>query len=89
MHVLEGFYRERYGDIFRLNGILGKPDTVFTFNPTDFETVYRNETIWPVRIGVDSLGHYRLNKRPDVFQGVAGLVTSYVGDAALKMIFRV
>ncbi|XP_050322357.1 probable cytochrome P450 12b2, mitochondrial [Bactrocera neohumeralis] len=76
MHILERHYRERYGDIFRINGILGKPDTVFTFNPTDFETVYRNETIWPVRVGLDSLGHYRLKKRPDVFQGVAGLVTS-------------
>uniref|UniRef100_A0A0A1WKR6 Probable cytochrome P450 12b2, mitochondrial n=1 Tax=Zeugodacus cucurbitae TaxID=28588 RepID=A0A0A1WKR6_ZEUCU len=76
MQVLETYYRERYGDIFRVNGILGKPDTVFTFNPADFETVYRNETVWPVRLGLESFAHYRLKKRPDVFQGVSGLVTS-------------
>lgn len=74
--VIEDYYRKRYGDIFRINGIMGKPDSVFTFNPADFETVYRTETVWPVRLGLESFAHYRINKRSEVFQGVDGLITS-------------
>ncbi|XP_036331403.1 cytochrome P450 12b1, mitochondrial-like [Rhagoletis pomonella] len=74
--AIEEFFREQYGDIVRLKGTLGKADTVFTFNPADFEVTYRNEGPWPVRIGLESFAHYRMNVRPEIFQGVAGLVTS-------------
>ncbi|NP_001306761.1 cytochrome P450 12B4 [Ceratitis capitata] len=60
---MEDYFRKRYGDILRFKGTLGKIDTVFTFNPADFETVYRNETIWPVRLGVDSLTYYRVSNQ--------------------------
>ncbi|XP_037955925.1 cytochrome P450 12b1, mitochondrial [Teleopsis dalmanni] len=64
-----------YGDIFRIKGMLGKPDYVFTYNANDVEHVYRNEGVWPIRLGLDSFTYYRKVKRPDIFQGIGGLVS--------------
>ncbi|KAH8290641.1 hypothetical protein KR054_004749 [Drosophila jambulina] len=67
--------REMYGDIYRLPGMMGKPNVVFTYNPQDFEVTYRNEGVWPIRIGLESFSYYRKVKRPDVFGGIGGLVS--------------
>lgn len=68
--------RSTYGDIYRLKGMLGKSDIVFTYNPKDFEMVYRNEGLWPLRVGFESFCYYREKVRPDIFQGMQGLVTT-------------
>lgn len=68
--------RDQYGDIYRMKGIQGKPDIVFTYNPDDFEVTYRNEGIWPKHSGLESFTYYRKEKRPDVYHGVGGLVSS-------------
>lgn len=67
--------RKSYGDIVIFKGYLGERDTVITYNPKDFEKVYRTEGIWPERIGLLSFDHYRKNVRPDFFQGRGGLVS--------------
>jgi len=67
--------REMYGDIYRMPGMMGKPNVVFTYNPEDFEVTYRNEGVWPIRIGLESFSYYRKVHRPDIFKGVAGLVS--------------
>ncbi|KAH8336848.1 hypothetical protein KR059_005469 [Drosophila kikkawai] len=67
--------REMYGDIYRLPGLMGKPNVVFTYNPQDFETTYRHEGVWPIRIGLESFSYYRKVKRPDIFGGIGGLVS--------------
>ncbi|XP_037714155.1 probable cytochrome P450 12b2, mitochondrial [Drosophila subpulchrella] len=67
--------REMYGDIYRVPGMMGKPNVVFTYNPDDFEVTYRNEGVWPIRIGLESFSYYRRVHRPDIFKGVAGLVS--------------
>ncbi|XP_030378208.1 cytochrome P450 12b1, mitochondrial [Scaptodrosophila lebanonensis] len=67
--------REWYGDIYRMPGMMGKPDVVFTYNPNDFEVTYRNEGLWPIRIGLESFTFYRKVHRPDVFGGIGGLVS--------------
>ncbi|EDW61474.1 cytochrome P450 12b1, mitochondrial [Drosophila virilis] len=67
--------REWYGDIYRFPGMLGKKDVIFTYNPKDFESTYRNEGIWPIRIGLESFTYYRKVHRPDVFGGIGGLVS--------------
>ncbi|XP_017149626.1 probable cytochrome P450 12b2, mitochondrial [Drosophila miranda] len=74
--------REMYGDIYRLPGLMGKPDVVFTYNPEDFELTYRNEGVWPIRIGLESFSYYRKVKRPDVFGGIGGLVSEQGKDWA-------
>jgi len=67
--------REMYGDIYCIPGMMGKPNAVFTYNPDDFEMTYRNEGVWPIRIGLESLNYYRKIHRPDVFKGVGGLAS--------------
>ncbi|KAH8401092.1 hypothetical protein KR009_003017, partial [Drosophila setifemur] len=67
--------REMYGDIYSIPGMMGKANVVFTYNPEDFEVTYRNEGIWPIRVGLESFSYYRKVKRPDVFGGIGGLVS--------------
>ncbi|KAH8275344.1 hypothetical protein KR026_005326 [Drosophila bipectinata] len=67
--------REMYGDIYCMPGLMGRPNVVFTYNPEDFEVTYRNEGLWPIRIGLESFSYYRKVQRPDVFGGIGGLVS--------------
>ncbi|KAH8407674.1 hypothetical protein KR222_010230, partial [Zaprionus bogoriensis] len=67
--------REMYGDIYRFPGMMGKSDVIFTYNPVDFELTYRNEGLWPIRIGLESFTYYRKVQRPDIFGGIGGLVS--------------
>lgn len=67
--------REMYGDIYRFPGMMGKADAIFTYNPVDFELTYRNEGVWPIRIGLESFTYYRKEHRPDIFAGIGGLVS--------------
>uniref|UniRef100_A0A1A9VZ34 Cytochrome P450 n=1 Tax=Glossina brevipalpis TaxID=37001 RepID=A0A1A9VZ34_9MUSC len=67
--------RETYGDIYRVKGLFGREDTVFTYNPHDFEIMFRNEGIWPHRVGLQTFNYYRKKKRPEVFHGIGGLVS--------------
>ncbi|XP_017038766.1 probable cytochrome P450 12d1 proximal, mitochondrial [Drosophila ficusphila] len=68
--------RKRYGDIFILPGMFGRPDWVTTFSTKDIETVFRNEGIWPVRDTFESLVYFRKHVRPDVYGEVQGLTSS-------------
>lgn len=68
--------REDYGDIFRMPGIFGSDPVVMTYNPKDFEAVYRHEGIWPHRPGSDTVRYHREKLRKDFFQGVEGLIPS-------------
>lgn len=68
--------RDDYGDICRMPTILGSNPVLMSYNPKDFETVYRNEGIWPDRPGNDTLRYHREEFRKDFFQGVGGLISS-------------
>ncbi|XP_065083608.1 cytochrome P450 CYP12A2-like [Ochlerotatus camptorhynchus] len=72
MHRL---FREDYGDLVRMPGILGRRDVLLSFRPDDFEMLFRNEGQWPIRRGIDTFVYYRKHVRPDVFKGLGGLVT--------------
>ncbi|XP_034476623.1 cytochrome P450 12b1, mitochondrial [Drosophila innubila] len=74
--------RELYGDIYRFPGLMGKSDVIFTYNPLDFELAYRNEGVWPIRIGLESFTYYRKVHRPDIFGGIGGLVSEQGKDWA-------
>lgn len=71
MEVLHG----QYGNIMKMPGMPGKPDTVVSFNPEDYEKIFRTEGIWPNRKGFDSLDYYRKKVRPDIFEKFPGLLT--------------
>ncbi|XP_017482014.1 PREDICTED: probable cytochrome P450 12b2, mitochondrial [Rhagoletis zephyria] len=66
--------RKRYGDLFVFRGSFGRADLVCTYNPIDFEKVYRTEGVWPVRDGVGSFKHYRKVENPKAYGGTLGLV---------------
>ncbi|XP_021703204.1 cytochrome P450 CYP12A2 [Aedes aegypti] len=72
MHRL---FQQDFGDLVRFPGILGRKDTVMTFQPDDFEKVFRTEGPWPNRRGLASFVHYRKEVRPEVFKGLGGLVS--------------
>nr|AFH54190.1 cytochrome P450 [Bactrocera dorsalis] len=65
--------RERLGDIYRLPGVIGQPDSVVLFNVDDFEKVYRTEGIWPKRPGTDAVRYYRENRKDGFFKETMGL----------------
>lgn len=58
----------------RLPGTLGRRDQVMTFDPADYERVYRTEGVWPLRRGgFETLAYYRQKLRPDLFKKGHGL----------------
>lgn len=66
-------FKDDLGPIGLVKGVFGRPDAVMCHNPQDFEKVYRNEGVWPIRPGMAVLYHYRNVIRKDFFQGVEGL----------------
>lgn len=47
---------------------------VATFDAHDYEKVYRNEGVWPERLGMECFTYFRKNVRPEIFKGVGGLL---------------
>ncbi|XP_052870891.1 cytochrome P450 CYP12A2-like [Anopheles cruzii] len=76
--------RDDFGPILRMPGILGRNDIVLSFNPDDYEKVFRTEGAWPIRRGLDSMAYYRQKVRPEVFGAMGGLVTEQ-GESWQKM----
>ncbi|XP_073817042.1 cytochrome P450 CYP12A2-like [Musca autumnalis] len=67
-------WKEDYGPLLRMKGGFGRPDSITTHNPQDFEIIMRNEGKWPQRSGPDAMAYHRSVHRADVFQGVEGLL---------------
>lgn len=67
---------KRFGDIFVMPGLFGKPDMVMLYNTKDFETVFRNEGQYPQRQMLDSITYYRAKVKGDFFGETLGLPTS-------------
>lgn len=62
-----------YGKLVIMPGMFGNPAIMLSFEPEDFEKVFRNDTIWPIRRNLGSLEYYRKNLRPDVYAEYGGL----------------
>ena len=69
-------FKEDYGSIARLPGFFGRNGFVITHNVEDFEKVFRNEGIWPVRPGSEALHYHRNVYRAEFFQGTEGLIAT-------------
>lgn len=48
---------------------------LFSFNPANYEKIFRTEGAWPVRRGLHSFEYYRKKVRPEVFKDMGGLVS--------------
>lgn len=64
--------------------MLGNNDVVFVTDPIDFETLFRNEGVWPFRRGISTFEHYRKHIRPDIFKNMGGLISEQ-GEPWQKM----
>lgn len=65
--------RKEFGDITLFPAMLGRPEMVMCYSPVDFETVFRNEGIYPHRRSLESLDYYRKTVRPDVYDEFGSL----------------
>ncbi|XP_014484538.1 PREDICTED: probable cytochrome P450 12b2, mitochondrial [Dinoponera quadriceps] len=66
--------RDEFGDVVKLEGLPGRLPGVFIFDPELCQTMQRLEGTWPVRIAMECLHHYRVN-RPDIYGDQVGLAT--------------
>lgn len=66
---------EEFGGIMRLPGMLGKPPLVMSYDPKDFETVFRNDGMYPERNALNTLQYYRKTVRPDIYGEFGGLIS--------------
>lgn len=69
--------RDQYGDIVKLDGIIGRRTTILLFSPELCEKMYRVEGMWPMRISMESMHHYR-ESRKNIYDGQYGLGTRLV-----------
>ncbi|KAG8221875.1 hypothetical protein J437_LFUL003251 [Ladona fulva] len=67
---------ENYGRIAKIEGLMGRPDLVFVFDPREIEKVIRGEEEMPHRPAMPSLHYYKHVLRKDFFVGdKAGLIS--------------
>lgn len=69
---LQTYLYEKNGPIVRVPGIFGKNDTIWLFDPIDFEKVFRTEGQWPFRLELDSLSYCSVKTRPDIYGDITG-----------------
>lgn len=72
---LQRRFLNEYGPIMKLCGLPGRRDLVFVFDAEAAEKLLRNEGIWPIRIGLESLGYLR-GLTPEKFEDAWGLVST-------------
>lgn len=77
MHIA---LNKEFGTILRLPGFFGRKDIVFTYDPKDFETIFRTEGPWPHRRPFFAFDYFRRNVRPDVYKNFGGLVNDQGED---------
>ncbi|KMQ98129.1 cytochrome p450 12a2 [Lasius niger] len=65
----------RYGDIVKLDSVMNHRACIFLFSSELCEKMYRVEGVWPMRIGMESLHYYRIN-REQIYDKQYGLATS-------------
>lgn len=68
--------KEDLGSICKLPGAFGQTDMIITHNVQDFETLLRNEGVWPKRPGMEALNYHRSVYRKDFFKGTEGLLAT-------------
>ena len=54
-----------------------RKDVLLSYDPNNFELIYRTEGVWPKRPSLETLQHYRQSVNPECFKG-GDLVTVYL-----------
>ncbi|KAJ6633111.1 putative cytochrome P450 12b2, mitochondrial [Pseudolycoriella hygida] len=71
MHKL---LNSEYGNILRFPGQFGRKDIIITYDPQDFETIFRMEGAWPYRRPIYAFDYFRQNVRADLYKNNGGLL---------------
>ncbi|KAF7285325.1 hypothetical protein GWI33_011118 [Rhynchophorus ferrugineus] len=66
---------KKYGKVVKMEGLLGRPDMVFLFDPVEVENVFRREDSLPLRPSMPSLSYYKHVLRKDFFGDLAGVIS--------------
>lgn len=69
--------QNEYGSLFKIKGMFGRRDMLISYDPHDFERVYRTEGLWPLRRGNETFAYYRKKVRPDLFRRMGGLLSEH------------
>ncbi|EFA02807.1 cytochrome P450 301B1 [Tribolium castaneum] len=70
---------EKYGKIVKMQGLLGRPDMLFLFDPDEIEKVFRQEDTLPYRPSMPSLNYYKHVHRKEFFGDNCGVIAVH-GD---------
>lgn len=65
---------QKYGKIVKMEGLLGRPDMLFLFDPDEIESVFRREDWMPLRPSMPSLNYYKHKLRKEFFGDYAGVI---------------
>lgn len=65
---------ERYGDIVKIENLLGRPDMVFVYDANEIERIFRQEDKMPHRPSMPSLNYYKHVLRKQYFEEDAGII---------------
>ncbi|XP_060819979.1 probable cytochrome P450 301a1, mitochondrial [Bombus pascuorum] len=71
--VSKRLYKE-YGDIVKIEGLLGRPDMVFIYDANEIERIFRQEERMPYRPSMPSLNYYKHVLRKEFFENNAGVI---------------
>lgn len=66
-------YKE-YGDIVKIESLLGRPDMVFIYDANEIERIFRQEEKMPYRPSMPSLNYYKHVLRKEFFRDNAGVI---------------
>lgn len=67
---------KQYGDIVKIEGLMGRPDMVFLYDADEIQKIFRQEEIMPHRPSMPSLNYYKHVLRKDFFKSNAGVIAS-------------
>lgn len=79
--------RDQYGNIVKMDKIGPRRTVIFLFSPELCEKMYRVEGVWPMRIAMETLQHYRKNRK-HIYNGQYGLATRSVGCFRRNVIIK-
>ncbi|CAG9762906.1 unnamed protein product [Ceutorhynchus assimilis] len=65
---------KKYGKIVKMQGLLGRPDMIFLFDPDEIEKVFRKEDSMPLRPSMPSLNYYKHVLRKEFFGEQGGII---------------
>ncbi|KOX77763.1 putative cytochrome P450 49a1 [Melipona quadrifasciata] len=66
-------YKE-FGDIVKIESLLGRPDMVFIYDANEIERIFRQEEKMPYRPSMPSLNYYKHVLRKEFFRDNAGVI---------------